>query len=298
MASNEVPRSQSLRLTLAEDFADGAHGHPEVGLLHNTEERVRADIATLRLAEHIFQTSRSDRKALSTAQTLADANGRAFIGKARKVIALRLGDRWSAAWLPTGFPDQSTAVPETIAKRQDLLAKLRDFFAGHASFEFTDPDHAENSVTAARAAVAEKDTDLGKKKAARDAADDALTTRLSSGIRELGDLLPANDPRWHAFGLNLPSDPDQPDAVEGLALTATGPGAAFATWHPARRAEHYRVLLMIVGVDADYRQVAERDECDAALADLPARALVRVKIVAMNEAADGPDSAVVEIPMP
>ena len=78
----------------------------------------------------------------------------------------------------------------------------------------------------------------------------------------------------------------------------SGTAPAFATWHHVRRAEHYRVLLMIVGVDADYCQVAERDECDAALADLPARALVRAKIVAMNDASDGPASEVVEIQMP
>lgn len=295
---------------MSEDFADGAHGHPEIGLLHNTEARFRAAISALRTAEHLFQTARAERKTLTLAQTLADSNGRAFLGKARKVIALRFGDRWSTAWLSTGFPNQSTAIPDSTPGRQELLAKLREFFTDHPTFEFTDPDRTENSITAARAdacfqalstaraAVAEKDTDIAKKKAQRDDADAALTARLSSGVRELGELIPSDDPRWHAFGLNLPSDPDQPDAVEGLAVTATGPASAYATWHHSRRAEHYRVLLMIVGVDADYREVDMRDECDAALPALPARAKVRVKIVATNDAGDAPASEIVEIQMP
>jgi hypothetical protein len=306
MASQQLPKGQDPLLTLAEDFADGGHAHEtEVGIKHNTEALVRADIGTLRSAEGLFQTARAERKALVTAQTVADSNGKALIGKARKAIALNLGDRWSAAWLPTGFPNQSTAVPATTPARQELLAKLRDHFTATPAHQLpgqgvtaAQADAFLKALSASRAAVAEKGVDLGKKKSARDTAETALRTRLSNAIAELGQLLADDDPRWHAFGLSLPSDPDTPEIVEGLVVTPTVPGTLYVHWTAARRAERYRVWIQVVGADADFRNVVTRDETDATLTGLPSGATVKVQVTAANEAGEGPASAVVEIKVP
>lgn len=272
---------------------------------HHTEALVRADITALRAAEKTFQTARSDRKTLVTAQTVADSNGKAFLGKARKAIAIHLGDRWSAAWLPTGFPNQSTAVPDTMPARQEWLAKLKDHFTDTPEHQLSDKGVTAaqagalfQALSDARAAVSEKDTDVGKKKLPRDAAEANLRTRLSNAIAELGQLIAEDDPRWHAFGLNLPSDPDTPEAVEGLVVTPTVPGTLYVDWADARRAERYRVWLQIVGTDPDFRNAVTRDESDATLTGLPSGATVKVKVTAANDAGEGPASAVVEIKVP
>jgi hypothetical protein len=234
---------------------------------------------------------------------VADSNARAFLGKARKALTFHLGDRWSAAWLPTGFPHQSTAVPATAAERQELLARLKDFFTAHPEMELPNPpqnvttaqaDALFQALSKARNDVAEKQNELGGKKAARDAAEAALRARLAHGIEELGQLLGPDDPRWHALGLNLPSDPETPEQVTGLVATATTPGTLFVDWEDARRAGHYRVLIQVVGADADFRQADRRDESDATLTGLPSGATVKVKVTAANDASEGPASEVIE----
>lgn len=302
MASNQLPKGQDPLLTLGADFADGLHAHEaEVGVKLNPEALVRADLAALRATEGAFQTARADKKLRTAAQTIADSNGKAFIGKARKAIGFQLGDRWSAVWLPTGFPNQSTAVPDNLADRQQLLAKLKGYFTANPAHELAAQNvtaaQAEalfNALSSARSAVAEKENDLGAKKTARADAEAALRTRLSNGIEELGQLLAEDDPRWHAFGLNLPSDPDTPEQVEGLVVTPTVPGTSFVDWADARRANYYRVWVQVVGVDADFRQADRRDESDATLAGLPSGQTVKVKITAANDAGEGPESADVQ----
>jgi hypothetical protein len=271
MASNQLPKGLDPLLTLGEDLADGLHAHEtKVGVKLNPEAAVRAGTAALRAAEARLQTARADRKTLVTAQTVADSNGRAFLGKARKAIALHLGDRWSAAWLPTGFPNQSTAVPDTLPARQELLAKLKAHFTATPAHQLPDQgvtaaqaDALFQALSDARAADAEKEADVGTKKLARDTAEAALRTRLSNAMAELGQLLASDDPRWQAFGLNMPGDPDTPERVEGMVVTPTVPGTLYVDWADARRAERYRVWLQIVGTDAEFRNVVTRDENDA-----------------------------------
>jgi hypothetical protein len=74
-------------------------------------------------------------------------------------------------------------------------------------------------------------------------------------------------------------------------VTPTAPGTLFVDWADARRADFYRVLIQVAGVDAAFRQVDRREESDATLTGLPGAATVKVKITAVNDAGAGPDSA-------
>ena len=47
-------------------------------------------------------------------------------------------------------------------------------------------------------------------------------------VTELDTLLADDDPRWHEFGLSMPSDPDTPEAVESLTLTPNMAGKVVA----------------------------------------------------------------------
>jgi hypothetical protein len=140
--------------------------------------------------------------------------------------------------------------------------------------------------------------DAGTKLGARDAAATALGNCLGGLVEELGRLLAADDPRWHQFGLNMPSDPETPEGVEGVVVTPGAPGVLHLDWPDTRRAQHYNVWVQVVGVDADFRKADRRDESDATLAGLPAGATVNVKVTAGSDAGEGPASAVVEIKVP
>jgi len=61
MAANPLPQGLDELLALAEDMADGAAAHGvAIGLLQNTEPRIRADIAPLRTAKLNYETAKED----------------------------------------------------------------------------------------------------------------------------------------------------------------------------------------------------------------------------------------------
>jgi hypothetical protein len=221
-------------------------------------------------------------------------------------LAVTLGGQWSQAWEATGFPNQSLAVPSTMAERQALLAALQAYFVANPGQE-----NAPLNVTAARAGTlftALSDTrsaanaavvDVGQKKVTRDAAERTLRRRLRGLIDELTQLLEADDPRWAAFGLVPPAGSDQPDTPENIVVTPGALGSLFVDWTDAARAESYRVYKQVVGTDSDFVLATTVSESDATLSGLPPASTVNIQIIAVNSQGDeSPPSAIVQAVVP
>lgn len=306
MAGNPVPTLQDELLALAEDMADGCHNHEvAIGLQHNKESDIRAAITAMRNAESAYGTAKSNRQAAMDALQAADDNATDFLGKARKVLMTFLGNFWSTAWEPTGFPDMSTAVPKSQEKRMNLCASLKIYFTNVPAQEI-----AAMGVTAAIAETNFQALSDGRDahsmkvelqtaaKQARDTALANLRKRVRDLINELGTLLADDDARWHAFGLSMPSDPDTPEPVESLTLVAGTPGIIVASWSRAVRATRYRPFVQIVGVDADYVAREPVHDLTVNLNGFTTGQTVRVKIVAANDAGEAQPGPTEEIIAP
>ena len=307
MASNPLPGKLNALFTLGEDMADGAAAHETaIGILHFKEAVIRSRIATARAAEDAFSNKKAAKVTATEVQTVEDSNGRAFIGAVSRVLGVHLGSTFSAAWEPTGFPNQSTAIPSTIAERQELLASLQTYFTAHPTQEA-----ASVNVTAARAgllftALSDKRSaanqavvEMGQSKATRDVAVLALKNAMSGLITELNLKLPADDPRWFAFGLVPPAGSDQCPPPENLVLTAGVPGTVLADWSDTPRAVRYRVFVQIVGVDPDIVLFDTVNDSDATLSGLPTGATIKVRVTAINaDSAEGPPSEEVQLVVP
>lgn len=306
MAGNPVPDLQDELLALCEDMADGCHNHEvAIGLNNNQEADVRADILALRNAEAAFGTAKDQRQIAMDALQEVDEAAREFLLAARGVLAQFLGNRWSTAWEPTGWPGQSTAVPSSQEKRLNLCASLKIYFTNV-------PAHAVPAlgVTAALAdaqfaAISNGRDVLGMKeqaqttaKVARDAALRALRLRARNLIAELNQFLADDDPRWHAFGLNMPADPDTPEAVASLTLTANMAGKVVVAWPRARRATRYRVFTKILTVDPEFVNVETVHDLEVMLVGLPSGQTMQVYVVAANDAGEAPASPTEEIVIP
>jgi len=309
MAANPLPSNLDPLLSYSEDVADGMAAHGAViGILQNTEPRIRTDITGLRTAKLIHETSKATKVTAVATQTVKDSNGKAVIAAASNVLAVRYGATWSTAWEPTGFPNNSIGVPRRIDERLNLLASLRDYFTANPTHEnaplgvtaaafatlFTELSDARSAVNAAIA-------DAAAKLALRDAAESTLRRRLRGTIEELTQLLDPLDSRWYAFGLLPPGAEDTPDQVTGVILTAgpAGSGIVHGDWPDAARATSYRVYIQVVGVDPDFRLYDTVSDSDVTISSLPPGATVRVRVVAVNaEGNEAPPSDVVEIVVP
>src|SRR5207245_355358 len=104
MASNTLPNTNDSLFTLAEDMADGAHTHEAaIGLKQNTEANLHADLDAARAAQDTVDVARQAKTAASTAQQVADSNGKAFSALAKNALTPAFGNAWSTDWGTAGF---------------------------------------------------------------------------------------------------------------------------------------------------------------------------------------------------
>lgn len=306
MAANSLPQTLGPLLTLAEDMADGLTTHEvAVGVKQNLEAAVRAAIAAVNAAELNFANAKAAKVTLTTAVTLADSNGKSFIGTARSVLEPFLGTQPSTAWEPVGYPADSLALPPTQAERQALLDDMKDYFTANPAREnaplvitAAQAGILFNALSAARSAANQGNTTAVDKKVLRDAAVKALRKRMRGLIGELEQLLPDDDARWYAFGLNPPGAPATPEIPDGLALAAGDAGEVAADWSDAPRADRYRVWKQVVGVDADFVAFGTPTDSDFTLTGLPSGATVKVQITAVNDAGESAASETQQLVVP
>ena len=88
------------------------------------------------------------------------------------------------------------------------------------------------------------------------------------------------------------------DYVNGQVLTAGPAGTVLAHWSSASRATRYRVFQQIDGVDAMPVNNITTSESDATLTGLPSGKLVKIYIIAANDAGQAAPSDTVTIVVP
>ncbi|MBI5775496.1 MAG: fibronectin type III domain-containing protein [Verrucomicrobia bacterium] len=306
MAGNPTPDNQDELLALCEDLADGCHNHETaIGLNNNKEADIRAAITALRNAEAAFGAAKDDRQDAVDALQTADAAAVEFLTNARRALQTFLGSFWGAAWEPTGWPDQSTGVPATQEKRLNLCASLKIYFTNVPAHEVAPmgvtaaiAETRFQAISDARQLISEKEQAQTGAKQARDTALKNLRKRARDTIHELDHFLGDSDPLWHAFGLNMPSDPDTPEAVASVTLTPNLAGKVLVQWPGARRATRYRVFGKVLTVDAEFTSRATVTELSALLEGLPGGQTLQIYVVAANDAGVAGASPTAEVVIP
>ena len=291
MSSNPTPDNNNILRALADLISDGCHQHEvSIGIKQNTEVAIRAAIAGLSQSELLVGVKKLEASNAYGALEAADLAGRDVLTACRLRLAQKLGQRWSAAWEPTGFPDQSTAVPDSRDPRFTLLDSLKNYFA-----LFPANESAEMGATAAaclaawtllsdkRQAVANAESAQTTSFANRTAAEDALRKRVRGLINELGDLIADDDVRWEDFGLNIPANPSAPVAVASVVVVPASGSRLEVTWPYAVRAVRYIVQQLVVGVDTEFHTTANTKDLIAMLKGFTAGQVVKVRVISAND---------------
>ena len=302
MAANPIPEALPQLIALGEDMADGLHDHEgAAGIKQNLEAAFRPELDAAKSAESKYAAAKGTKDTLSTTLRIADSNARSFLKATRAVLAQKLGELWSAAWEPTGFPNLSTAVPGTQEERLTLCAALKPYFITNPANEVAvmnvtaaNADAKFTALSNARNAYNNGASDAVTKKQGRDAAVVTLKARMRGLTSELGQLLDDDSPLWDAFGLNAPGSASTPEVPEALVVTPGVAGTLLVDWADARRATRYRVWVQVVTVDNDFRAAATVTDSDATVSGLPHGKTVKVRVTAANDAGESLPSAVVE----
>ena len=298
MSSNPTPDNNDVLRALADRIADGCHTYEvAIGIKQNNEAAIRAAIAALTTAELQVGLKKQAVDAASTALQAADDAGAETLTNSKLRLAQKLGQRWSAAWEPTGFPNQSTAVPGSADARFTLLGDLKEYFTAvpaNASAEMgaTAATCGATWTALSNARQAEADADSAQTVAFnnRAGAVDGLRRRVRGLINELGDLTTDDDPRWEAFGLNIPANPSAPEPVASVTAAALGNGRIEAGWPYATRAVRYRVETFIMAVDTEWQNKGSFKDLETILKGFTAAQIVKVRVIAGNDGGDAAPS--------
>jgi hypothetical protein len=300
MASNATPKLVNDLLTAGEGLCTGLEADgAAVGIKQNTGVLARPELEALKTAQGAFTDAETATTDTYAALHEADQAASTFIGTAVKIFSITLGNAWSSAWLATGLPDNSLAVPSTQDKRYATLGKFNTYLTKHPDMEVSTKkiivtaalaDTLYKAITTARKAVGDANTDTTAKKIVRDAAVPAFRDRYSAAVEELGHLLSDTDARWYKFDLNRPADPAQPAAPAKVTATALGSGRVLLTTDGARRANSFDYYRQISGTDAAPVKIANAPGPQYTVDALPAGKTVAFTVTGVNDAGEGPAS--------
>lgn len=298
MASNPTPDNPDILRALADRMADGCHLHEvTLNIKQNTEATMRAAITGLADAETLVGLKKQAVAQKYALLQAADEAGIQTITACQLRLKQKLGQRWSADWEPTGFPDQSTGVPRQQDPRFTLLQALKNYFTAVPANESAemgataaDCDAAWTALSNARQAVANAESAQTTAFSTRTTATDTLRKRVRGLIDELTILLAADDPRWEDFGLTIPAHPVAPEPVASVSAAPLGGGRLDVTYDYATRATRYKVQALVVGVDEDWQPGKTAKDLEVILPGFTAGQQVKVRVLAANDAGDAPPS--------
>lgn len=230
-----------------------------------------------------------------------------FLSGSRGVLMGYFGPTWNTQWAQAGFITPSTAVPEQVSSQLSLALRLVTFFTANPGYQ-----NAGSGVTAvigraarkatmdARNALATAIIALRGKQQLNNAAFAALLAPEFTLLKVLEGVLAADDPRWLAFGLNIPGTPSTPGKPTNLQVTYDITGGVLVQWDAVPLAKTYRGRTRIVGMQAEYQLAFSVKEPMGAITGVAAGVTVEVVVQAVNGNLQGAksDPIVVTMPMP
>jgi hypothetical protein len=306
MAQNTIPTNAGLLLGLGNKMLAGLISlGSELEIVRVTPQGLQQRISQFNNENNGLNGLRTARLQASDAFHAQEEALTAWLGVVRTVLAGKLGQRWSQMWVQVGFNNGSTAVPTRMEERIALAGRVVAFFTANPSDEvaslnvtatygntlWTGTTNAQKALGAAELALATSDVVWVS-------AFEALTGMMRSLIRILEGTLAADDPRWLAFGLNMPATPATPGQPVDVTAELDGSGAIVVQCGAVPLATRYRWRMRLVGVQPDYLLVARSVDPLAAITGVPPGQTAEIIVQAVNGNLQGVASEPLFFPMP
>ena len=204
-----IPKTTDNLIRFATCMANGLETHGLwLGVGEDSVRNVRVRLNDLQRAIDTLATARNTRTMASKRIGLADKSLRRWLGKARLVVMLARGARWSRAWIDTGFTSPAMRVPKKPEARISLARTLVSFFARHPEFGvgFAEITAARGRATYERVIQSGQMFELAREDCTvamreRDIAEENLRCILRTVVSWLKTNLHRADSRWSDFGV-------------------------------------------------------------------------------------------------
>lgn len=303
---NPTPEDDEVLEALTEDIADGAHDHEvAVGIKQNTEAVLRTALDAAVAAKQLHGAKDAVVDAKYVLLHAADVAGENLLKNCRLRMVNLHGGQFSSNWQAAGWPDDSTAVPDTQDKRFTLLNAMKNYLTTNPASESADfgvtaaaCTAAHSAISNARAAVNTAEFNQSGAKKDHKEAYKSLRRRVRGFITELGTLLADDDLRYELFGLNVPANPSAPEGIETLTAEAAGDGDIHVVWSYATRMTGTRLLTQRTTgatIDPDFINSGTVDGLEKTLTGFVAGVVVKIKAISYNDGGDGPESPVAQV---
>ena len=303
MASNPTPEDDNVLLALADDMADGCHQHEvALGIKQNIESVMRAAMAAVVTARANLAAAKGAVTQKTADHLTIDTAAKGLLSNCRLRFVNLFGNGYNASWEEAGFPDGTTAVPDTMDRRFALLTGIKNYLTVHPAAESADLGVTLAAVTAQHTALSDARQALNNAKTARTTAIDAETAawrtlrkRVRGLIDELGTVIADDDARYLDFGLNIPATPVAPGPIATLTAAPLGDGKVLCEWTYAIRGESFRILMKRQGIDTEFLTQGNVPGLEKKLAGLTVGQTIELQVIPHNEAGDGPGSPIVTV---
>ena len=208
MPRNTIPRKIQQLIPLAERMARGLGRHGRwIGLPDLPPETLRFAVQQIQDKEVALAKSRNTKRLAQKRVALADKVLQAWLTKARMVVMLAYGARWSEAWKQTGFINRQTNIPKRLQFRIALGQKLVAFFSRHPELgvAFAEITAAKGRPIYDRVVQSYEifemmSADCSSVKKEKEAAEAELRRLMSRVLSVLEAGMEGWDARWFDFG--------------------------------------------------------------------------------------------------
>ncbi len=303
---NPIAKSSAAFIALGTNMDKGLLDLGELlGIKQITETEFKTDLDGYITADGAYINARSATQDASNAFQEKLDELSTLLQKTRNVLAASFGSTYSTVWAQAGFINASTQVPKRIDDKLGLAVSLVSFLGTHPTYEQPTLGVTKAGIEASRTATVTAQQAYGTaqitqkdKSRARDTAYETLATDMRTVIKNLSEILEANDPRWLAFGLNMPGADVTPSQPINVTATVDASGNIVVTCDPVALATRYRARMLRVGVDPDYRLAASGPAAMLVIGGVLPGQTVQIVMQAVNGSTQSVTSQPVLVTMP
>jgi hypothetical protein len=289
-------------VTAAQKSSGGAAEHAvSLGLVYTTKPLIDADINAVLLARDNHQVAKDELTRRRAAHETFLSGAISWTTVARDLTKRKLGNKHSSKWEDLGLKN-SLRVPQYTDRLLAVIMQFKAFFELHPELEVPQLNITATGASSIAAellgfknAVNAQLTIVKTLQLVRDEKRKQLHWRMRAAIHELSCALDPDDPRWLAFGFNMPGAKAVPPAPENLIVLQAKTNSVAVKWDPTPRAEYDHVFVKVVGRDEDFNRVGSPRDPDFGFDDLPAAATVEVAITALNSGGESVKSKILTI---